>query len=85
MRASTKKENHASVTKKDLLLMIHLFFLPYEHGEMAKHLVSEFKWIQGNAPPVETEKINSKSVSLFCSSHCHGAFHCIIFLYTNKS
>ena len=63
MKMNKKKENDANVTKEDLMLMVDLFFLPYEHGSKAKHLVSEFKWIQANAPPIETNKQNEKLVS----------------------
>lgn len=59
-----KKDSNSNVTKEDLFLMIDLFFLPYEHGELAKHLVSEFKWIQTNAPPIESNKEQYKIVSL---------------------
>ena len=65
IKLNVKKRNHSNVTKEDLLLMIDLFFLPYEHGGKAKHLVSEFKWLQAYAPPI---KLSEQNVTLVCIS-----------------
>lgn len=33
----------------DLLLLVDLFYLPYNHGQQAKQIVSDFKWLKFNA------------------------------------
>ena len=65
IKLNVKEEKKSDVTKRDLELLIDLFFLPYEHGEQAKHLIAEFKWLQANALPIDTLDKKSKLVSLF--------------------
>ena len=33
----------------DLLLLVDLFYLPYNHGQKAKQIISDFKWLKFNA------------------------------------
>lgn len=49
--------------KEDLLLLCHFFYLPYEDGEKAREIISQFKWLKDNAidyqkPPIQ-EKVGS--------------------------
>lgn len=37
------------ITSLDILLLCDLFYLPFEHGEKALHLLNEFQWIKSNA------------------------------------
>lgn len=34
---------------EDLLLLVDLFYLPYNHGQKAKQIISDFKWLKFNA------------------------------------
>ncbi|XP_065071212.1 protein O-GlcNAcase-like [Rhopilema esculentum] len=62
IKLNVKEEKKSDVTKHDLELLIDLFFLPYEHGKQAKHLIAEFKWLQANALPIDTLDKKSKLV-----------------------
>jgi len=53
IKLNKENKNESNMTKEDLLLMIDLFFLPYEHGGKAKHLLSEFRWLRANVPPIK--------------------------------
>lgn len=33
----------------DLLLLVDLFYLPYNHGQKAKQIITDFKWLKFNA------------------------------------
>ena len=68
-KASHKKEPKSTdVTLSDLMLLADLFYLPCEYGEQAKHLVSEFKWLKKNAPPIHATKKKSEKVTNSCCS-----------------
>ncbi|XP_068710020.1 protein O-GlcNAcase-like [Montipora foliosa] len=45
------KEKPAStpLNADDLLLLVDLFYLPYNHGQKAKQIISDFKWLKFNA------------------------------------
>ena len=58
-----KKAKRSDIEDSDLMLLTHLFFLPYEHGEQAKRLISEFKWLKQNAPPIHAADKKPNSVS----------------------
>ena len=34
---------------EDLLLLVDLFYLPYNHGQKAKQIIADFKWLKFNA------------------------------------
>ena len=58
------------MTKEDLLLMIDLFFLPYEHGGKAKHLLSEFRWLRANVPPIKVCEQGRTQVCICILCNC---------------
>lgn len=39
----------AEITADDLLLLCDLFYLPFEHGNKALHLLNEFQWLKTSA------------------------------------
>eukprot|EP00794_Sanderia_malayensis_P005325 gene5325-5994_t len=55
-----KKAKRSHIDYSDLLLLADLFFLPYEHGEQAKRLISEFRWLKQHAPPPESANKKNK-------------------------
>lgn len=50
-----------AITIDDLLLLCDLFYLPFEHGAKAIHLLNEFQWLKSNAHTLVAHK--NKSVS----------------------
>lgn len=46
-----------ALTLDDLTLLAELFYLPYEHGPKAAHMLKEFNWLRANS---STVSINSK-------------------------
>lgn len=68
-----------SLDYRDVLIVCHFFYLPYECGEIASELKSNFKWLKRNAidftkrPPIEMENIWRSRSSAFikrCSELC---------------
>lgn len=51
MEISELKEKPAMtpLSVEDLLLLVDLFYLPYNHGQKAKQIISDFKWLKFNA------------------------------------
>lgn len=46
-----------ALTLDDLTLLAELFYLPYEHGPKAAHMLKEFNWLRANSSIVS---VNSK-------------------------
>ena len=40
----------------DLLLLVDLFYLPYNHGQKAKQIIADFKWLKFNAIKEDSEE-----------------------------
>ena len=40
----------------DLLLLVDLFYLPYNHGQKAKQIIADFKWLKFNAIKEESQE-----------------------------
>ena len=59
-RNSSKKED--LLTHEDLALLVDLFYLPFEHGSRAVHMLTEFHWLKTNAHRV-TENAVKESLS----------------------
>lgn len=53
--AESKKGPYSPLTTEDLLLLVDLFYLPYTHGNKAKQILSEFKWLKNNAIKEDSE------------------------------
>jgi len=51
MEISEPKEKPAltPLSVEDLLLLVDLFYLPYNHGQKAKQIIADFKWLKFNA------------------------------------
>lgn len=49
------------LTAEDLLLLCDLFYLPFEHGAKALHLLNEFQWLKSNAHMLVANKNKSGS------------------------
>lgn len=51
MEISELKEKPAltPLSVEDLLLLVDLFYLPYNHGQKAKQIITDFKWLKFNA------------------------------------
>lgn len=53
--AESKKGSYSPLTAEDLLLLVDLFYLPYSHGNKAKKILGEFKWLKNNAIKEDSE------------------------------
>lgn len=40
----------------DLLLLVDLFYLPYNHGQKAKQIIADFKWLKFNAVKEDSQE-----------------------------
>ncbi|XP_071946963.1 protein O-GlcNAcase-like isoform X2 [Antedon mediterranea] len=60
--SETVKHGIDKLTLEDVALLVDLFYLPYEHGKQAVHLLEECFWLKSNAYAVtEAKKIGSPS------------------------
>ena len=44
-----EKPSLTPLSVEDLLLLVDLFYLPYNHGQKAKQIIADFKWLKFNA------------------------------------
>ncbi|XP_033633263.1 protein O-GlcNAcase-like isoform X2 [Asterias rubens] len=57
-----KKATHEKITVDDVLLLVELFYLPYEHGRKAVEMLEEIHWLKINAHHVcEAKKKSNPS------------------------
>lgn len=56
-----KMQVDSEITTADLLLLCDLFYLPFEHGEKALHLLNEFQWLKLNVHVLVAHKGESES------------------------
>lgn len=52
-----------NITADDLLTLCDLFYLPFEHGAKALHLLNEFQWLKSNAHMLLAHKDKSGSAT----------------------
>ena len=46
--SSKKRRKSSCLTRDDVLMLCHLFYLPYEYGGNGNHLLKEFGWLKEN-------------------------------------
>ncbi|XP_039607893.1 protein O-GlcNAcase isoform X1 [Polypterus senegalus] len=75
--------SHETPGLDDLHLLVRLFYLPYEHGDKAQHLLKEFQWLKANSSCVsiavkkgDPQKVDEwRSRALHFKQECDNLLH----------
>ena len=61
MEVSIEKTKAAPVqfSVEDLVFLIDFFYLPYNHGEKAEQIMTEFKWLKAHAVKDDSPEIEA--------------------------
>eukprot|EP00794_Sanderia_malayensis_P000208 gene208-823_t len=81
---ASQLEKSSQLTCEDLGLLVDLFFMPYEHGNKAKSLLEEFKWLKENSYQADkhSQLFNDKETSWKVrAAHFHSNCHMVADLF----
>uniref|UniRef100_A0A8C4RNV3 protein O-GlcNAcase n=1 Tax=Erpetoichthys calabaricus TaxID=27687 RepID=A0A8C4RNV3_ERPCA len=75
--------SHETPGLTDLRLLVGLFYLPYEHGDKAQHLLKEFQWLKANSSCIsiavkkgDPQKVDEwRSRALHFKQECDNLLH----------